>query len=345
MSSSVWSAVSGSSSIVARSASRPPISAAGQAAPAGPCRAAARARHGAVRDMLDQVEQRRLRPVKIVKHADQRPHTSSLLKRLAHGPAHLLRDPGLDALTQQAVDRSRGGWIPRPATELLQNLHHWPIGDALAVGEAAAAHDGASRPARNSYTSRDLPTPATPSTVTRWHALSSTTGSNASPSSTLCPAGEPCGGQLPARRVGQHRNKPPRHHRSRLALEHQRLDRLRDHAVPNKAVRCIADQHLARSSGLLKPSSHVYGIARSQALLGAAHHVAGLHTNPAPHPQPGSASRIAAAARTARSASSSCTVGTPNTAITASPMNFSTALPVSLDERPHPLEVPGEQTP
>ena len=42
---------------------------------------------------------------------------------------------------------------------------------------------------------------------------------------------------------------------------------------------------------------------------------------------PGSASRISAAARHARSASSSCATGTPNTAITASPMNFSTVPP------------------
>jgi hypothetical protein len=41
-------------------------------------------------------------------------------------------------------------------------------------------------------------------------------------------------------------------------------------------------------------------------------------------PSSGSASRISAAARTARSASSSCAVGTPKTAMTASPMNFST---------------------
>ena len=44
-------------------------------------------------------------------------------------------------------------------------------------------------------------------------------------------------------------------------------------------------------------------------------------------PSSGSASRIATAARQARRASSSCTCGTPKTAITASPMNFSTVPP------------------
>jgi hypothetical protein len=44
-------------------------------------------------------------------------------------------------------------------------------------------------------------------------------------------------------------------------------------------------------------------------------------------PSSGNASRISTAARHALSASSSCATGTPNTAITASPMNFSTVPP------------------
>ncbi len=36
---------------------------------------------------------------------------------------------------------------------------------------------------------------------------------------------------------------------------------------------------------------------------------------------------MSSAARTARNASSSCSTGTPNTAMTASPMNFSTVPP------------------
>ena len=44
-------------------------------------------------------------------------------------------------------------------------------------------------------------------------------------------------------------------------------------------------------------------------------------------PSAGNAASMSDAARTARSASSSCAAGTPNTAITASPMNFSTVPP------------------
>ena len=49
--------------------------------------------------------------------------------------------------------------------------------------------------------------------------------------------------------------------------------------------------------------------------------------------------RIPSAARSARAGSSSCAIGTPNTAITASPMNFSTVPPSRLDHLAHRDEV------
>ena len=58
-----------------------------------------------------------------------------------------------------------------------------------------------------------------------------------------------------------------------------------------------------------------------------------------------SAVRISAAARTARSASSSRTVGMPKTAITASPMNFSIGPAVAHQRVAHRLEVAGEHLP
>jgi len=60
-------------------------------------------------------------------------------------------------------------------------------------------------------------------------------------------------------------------------------------------------------------------------------------------PSSGNASRISTAARHARSASSSCATGTPNTAITASPMNFYHRALVRLDDRLHSLEVVRQQ--
>ena len=54
-------------------------------------------------------------------------------------------------------------------------------------------------------------------------------------------------------------------------------------------------------------------------------------------------SRIASAARTARSGSSSCATGAPKTAITASPMNFSTVPPKRSSSARTPRVVAGEQ--
>ena len=50
-------------------------------------------------------------------------------------------------------------------------------------------------------------------------------------------------------------------------------------------------------------------------------------STPTAAPSASTPSRSSSAARTARSASSSCAVGVPHTAITASPMNFSTSPP------------------
>ena len=53
--------------------------------------------------------------------------------------------------------------------ELEQDLHQRPVRDALAVGQAAPARDGAVSPTRaeKSATNRDLPTPAGPISVNR----------------------------------------------------------------------------------------------------------------------------------------------------------------------------------
>ena len=56
-----------------------------------------------------------------------------------------------------------------------------------------------------------------------------------------------------------------------------------------------------------------------------------------------SRSCISSAARQARSASSSCASGTPNTATTASPMNFSTVPPCRSSAAAHLVEVRAHQ--
>ncbi len=64
---------------------------------------------------------------------------------------------------------------------------------------------------------------------------------------------------------------------------------------------------------------------------------------PTVSPSDATASTSSSPARTARSASSSCAVGTPQTAITASPMNFSTVPPYREIDPPALLEVARQQ--
>ena len=120
---------------------------------------------------------------------------------------------------------------------------------------------------------------------------------------------------------GDEPNKPP----LALQLEHSLLSDL-DRAA-NEGERGDADQHLPRVRCLLQPRCHVHGVAGRQPLLGADQHLASVDPDPTLQAELRQGLPHSTAARHARSASSSCTTGTPNTAITASPMNFSTEPP------------------
>ena len=100
-----------------------------------------------------------------------------------------------------------------------------------------------------------------------------------------------------------------------------------------------ADQDVAAAGRLLEPFRGVDRVAGGERRrIVARHHLAGV--DPDADPQLGHPARpsseafsrstafcMSSAARTARSASSSCARGRPKTAITASPMNFSTVPP------------------
>ena len=115
---------------------------------------------------------------------------------------------------------------------------------------------------------------------------------------------------------------------------------LDDDRIPNEAIRRLADEDLARSRRLLEPRCDVHRVAGRELWSEAASaddHLARVDAGTRRDANavltlelvvdPSSPSRISSAARTARSASSSCTAGTPKTATIASPMNFSTVPP------------------
>ena len=102
-----------------------------------------RGRPREVGDMLDQIEESRLRPVDVVEHDHDRCGGGRALEQLAQRPGNLLggRDGGLVA--EQHFDRRggrrievelSGGW------QLLQHLDHRPVRDPFPVRQAASAH-------------------------------------------------------------------------------------------------------------------------------------------------------------------------------------------------------------
>ena len=122
--------------------------------------------------------------------------------------------------------------------------------------------------------------------------------------------------------------QPEGGHRLALPLQHQRLDRLH--------VDRVADQRDASPPRSAPPPAAAACCNRAATFNAspvASRSSVPVTTSPVltpirpSIPSPANASRISTAARHARNASSSCTTGTPNTAITASPMNFSTEPP------------------
>jgi hypothetical protein len=94
--------------------------------------------------VVDQVEECRLRPVDVVEHDDDGGLGGRGLEELAEAPRDLLaRRDGL-LLPEQSFDRrDRRRLEPELLRwrQLLDHLDRGPVGDALAVGQAAAAED------------------------------------------------------------------------------------------------------------------------------------------------------------------------------------------------------------
>ena len=88
---------------------------------------------------------------------------------------------------------------------------------------------------------------------------------------------------MAALRRRQHRDEPERRHRLRLPLQLQRRHRLDLDHLTHQLQRRRTDQHLTGLRRLLQPRSHVHRVPRSQPLLRPRHHLAGVHTDPAPN--------------------------------------------------------------
>ena len=128
--------------------------------------------------------------------------------------------------------------------------------------------------ARASAASRDLPTPASPTTVTSSQRCSDRTRSHASLTSPELALTADEQLLVPTLRRVTHSHEPIRGNRLGLALQLERLDRLDVDRVANERQRRLADQHLARLGRLLQPCRDVDRITGREPLLGPRHHLA-----------------------------------------------------------------------
>ena len=120
------------------------------AAPARPAVEEIRPRHAEQQDggiarkighVLHQVEECRLAPVEVVEHADEGLRPRDRFELLAEGPGNL--DARRDELliAEQRADRLGCDGIEVDLGQLLDDLDHRPVRDALAVGKAASPDD------------------------------------------------------------------------------------------------------------------------------------------------------------------------------------------------------------
>ncbi len=227
--------------------------------------------------------------------------------------------------------------------ELLQHLDDRPVGDPLAVGEAAAAND---RRLEAVQKLGGQPGLADTGVAYDRHELAALLGLHALPylsdERELPLASDEQRLVPPLRRVA-HVEEPVGGNRLGLAFQNERLDRLDLGRVAGKRERRRSDQHLARLGRLLQPGGDVDRVAGREPLLGAGDDLPCHHADPPLQAE--LRQRVAHLGRRAQSAQRIVLVqhrhaehGHDGVAD-----ELLHAAPVPLDDRLHRLEVAGEQ--
>ena len=307
----------------------------GRGAPDARGRGAGSAHPGSeIGDVLDQVEEGRLAPVDVVEEDDDRLLGRRRFEQLRNGLGDLLGGRRLLLPAAPRSTRVRRLLLGAASCFTISTTGHYvipspyerhrPVHDARVACEA-----------RNSRDSRDLPTPGAPSTVKSRHVCSEP---DALPRVREQPRARGRG-RPAARRSGARTARPAastetsRYAASGSALpfeldRRQQLGRRRRRATSWYGLR--AEQDLAGRRRLLETRRDVDRVARHEPLLRAGDDLAGVDADPQ---QPSESRPALAAARAQRAARAPqarrprATAGMPKTAITASPMNFSTVPP------------------
>ena len=140
-------------------------------------------------------------------------------------------------------------------------------------------------------------------------------------------------GPVPAADLGHDPERPPGRHRARLALEDLLAGLLERDRLRGRPLGRLADEDRARLGHRLEPRGRVDEVAGDHALVRRPdrdRRFAGQDAGPGLDRRArarGPRRRARAPPGRHRSASSSWAIGAPQTAITASPMNFSTVPP------------------
>ena len=231
-----------------------------------------------VGDVLDELEERGLAPVEIVQEDDQRPLGRPRLEQ----PADAERDFVGRRLTvaEQGLD---GGIVRRlGAEELLDDLDRGPVGDPLAVGQAASADDrcvdvgeellrearlaDARRPEDREQGARPLRSHAFPGAGEQLRLAA--------------PAHERCVEPPDVRHFAGDRNEPVCGQRLRLSFRLERREQLHLDRVPHEPVGIRAQQHLTDPGRLLESRRDVDRVARDERVGRARDDLASVDADP-----------------------------------------------------------------
>ena len=236
--------------------------------------------------MLDEVKEVLLAPLDVVEDDNERPFHRGVLERLAECPGDLLRGRHHLRLAEQRADRDTSDPLRRRHVELLEYLDNRPVGDPLAVGQAAAADDGR---LDRSQSLSDQPGLSDPGVSDHRYQLAALLGLYTPPRppddrELTLTADEPRFGAalwcLP------HTEEPVGGNRPGLAFQLKRLQTFDLDRVADESERRCSNQHLARRRGLLQPRGHVDRVTGRETFLGPGYDLAAGQPDPGLEAEP-----------------------------------------------------------
>ena len=239
-----------------------------------------------VGDVLDEIEERVLGPVKVVPDDDERPFARRLFEQAPDGEGDLLlrRDPvRAEEHTERAGNARIELALVRP--QLFDGFDDGPVRDALAVRETPSADDRRIDPA---HELRDEARLADAGHAEQREELARAVRGGdverlAQEALLALAPDERRVEAAPRFLRASHRHETERLDRLRLALQCQRLDRLDLDRRARELHGLRADVDLVRGRRLLEPRRDVDGVARDEPLVGSRHDLARVHADAGLH--------------------------------------------------------------